>query len=125
MNEGITVQQLEAEKRRLEAEIKALSDLIAVKSGGNAKSGVKHFSPQVSESTSIRGRVIDAVVELVEKNGRQVTNKEIMTYVIEVKQLSLGNMKNKVTGLGAILSQESQKKNGRIKQVSRGVWDKK
>ena len=44
---------------------------------------------------------------------------------VEERQLSLGNIKNRVTGLGAILSQESKKSTARVKQVTRGVWDLK
>lgn len=124
MNEGITLQQLEAELKQLDAQRELVLRYIALKKGGSVKSS-SHVSSHNSGSSSVRGRVIDAVLELVEKNGRQVTNKEIMSYVIEDKQLSLGNVKNKEAGLGAILSQEAKKKNGRVKQVSRGFWDKK
>jgi hypothetical protein len=122
MQTGVTLQQLETELRRIEAERDLLVKYIAAKKG-EATKGHVHTPGTVSGSSSVRGRVIDAVVELVQKEGRQVTNKEILAYVTEVKQLSLGNLKNKVTGLGAILSQEAKKKSGRIKQVSRGVWD--
>ena len=124
MNEGITLQQLEAELRRLDAQRELVLQYIALKKGESMKSSA-HIVSTSSGSVSIRGRVIDAVVELVQKYGRQVTNKEILAYVSEEKQLSLGNMKNKVSGLGAILNQESKKKTARIKQVSRGVWDAK
>jgi hypothetical protein len=124
MNDGISLQQLEVEKKKLEAQLKLINEFIALKKGENPRSS-GHSSSVVSTSTSVRGRVIDAVVELVRNRGRQVSNKEILSYVLEEKQLSLGNMKNKVTGLGAILSQEAKKKTGRIRQVSRGVWDVK
>ena len=122
MNEGITLQQLEAELKRLDAQREIVLRYIALKKGESIKSSA-HIVSTVSGSASIRGRVIDAVVELVQKCGRQVTNKEILAYVIEEKQLSLGNMKNKVSGLGAILNQESRKKTARIKKVTRGAWD--
>jgi len=124
MNEGITIQQLEAELKKLDAERELLVKLIALKKGDGAKSNIPHSSSQSSGNSSVRGRIIDAVVELIHNMGRQVTNKEIMAYV-EEKQLSLGNMKNRATGLGAILSQEAQKTSGRIKSVTRGVWDVK
>lgn len=122
MNEGITLQQLEAELKRLDAQRELVMRYIALKKGENPKS-MSHAVSLGSGSASVRGRVIDAVVELVEKTGRQVTNKEILAYVTEEKQLSLGNVKNKVTGLGAMLSQECAKTNARIRQVSRGVYD--
>ncbi len=123
MQEGITLQQLEAELKRLDAQRDLLVRYIALRKGEGVKSG--HPSTvQSSGRSSVRGRIIDAVVELIHKNGRQVTNKEIMAYV-EEKQLSLGNMKNRVTGLGAILGQEAKKTTARIKQVTRGVWDLK
>ena len=125
MIEGITVQQVVAELKKLDAEREVLLKLLAMKKGESMKPEHGPTHSEVSHSSSVRGRVIDAVVELVHKSGRQVTNKEIMAYVIEEKQLSLGNVKNKVTGLGAILSQESKKTTGRIKQVSRGVYDLK
>ena len=124
MNEGITLQQLEAELKQLDAQRELVLRYIALKKGGSIKSSA-HVAPEGSGSSSVRGRVIDAVVELVQKHGRQVTNKEILTYVLEDKQLSLGNVKNKVSGLGAILGQEAKKKSGRIRQVSRGFWDVK
>ena len=119
MIEGITLQQLEAELKRLDAQRDLLQRYIALKKGESIKSA---STVPASQSSGIRGRIIDAVVELIHKNGRQVTNKEILAYV-EEKQLSLGNMKNRVTGLGAILSQESKKNSARIKQVTRGVYD--
>ena len=122
MNEGITLQQLESELKRLEAKKKLVLELIALTRGENVKSSIVHSAPSSSGSSSVRGRIIDAVVELIHNVGRQVTNKEILAH-IEEKQLSLGNMKNKVTGLGAILSQESKKQSARIRQVTRGTWD--
>jgi hypothetical protein len=124
MNEGISLQQLEAELKRLDAQREIVLRYIALKKGESPRPSA-HIVSGGSGSASVRGRVIDAVVELVQKNGRQVTNKEILAYVIEDKQLSLGNVKNKVTGLGAMLSQECAKKTARIRQVSRGVYDLK
>jgi hypothetical protein len=123
MQEGITVQQLESELKKLDAQRDLLVKYIALKKGEVVK-GDHVPAVQASGGSSVRGRIIDAVVELIHKNGRQVTNKEIMAY-IEEKQLSLGNVKNRVTGLGAILNQESKKTTGRIKQVTRGTWDLK
>ena len=123
MNEGITLQQLETELKRLDAQREIVLQYIALKKGENVKSVGHHV--QSSGSSSVRGRVIDAVLELIHRNGRQVTNKEILAYVTEEKQLSLGNVKNKVAGLGAMLSQECRKKSARIRQVSRGVYDLK
>ena len=122
MNEGITLQQLETELKRLDEQRELVLRYIALKKGESVKSAA-HVVSTGSGGGSIRGRVIDAVVELVQKIGRQVTNKEILAYVTEEKQLSLGKLKNKVAGLGAILSQESKKKTARVKQVSRGIWD--
>ena len=123
MNEGITVQQLEAEKKRLEAQLKLISDLLSLRKGEGIRSSSHLISPD-STSSTVRGRIIDAVVELIKQQGRQVTNKEILAHV-EEKQLSLGNIKNKVTGIGAMLGQESKKKSARIRQVTRGTWDLK
>lgn len=124
MVEGITLQQLEAELKKLESQSKLIAELIALRKGESIKSTGTTASTFNSGSSSVRGRIIDAVIELIHNSGRQVTNKEIMAY-IEEKQLSLGNMKNRATGLGAILSQEAAKQSARIKQVTRGVWDLK
>jgi len=125
MADPITLEALEARLQQIESERELLVQMIALRRGEVAiplkQSAPQRISPG---SASVRGRVIDAVLELIHKQGRQVTNKEILTF-IEEKQLSLGNVKNKATGLGAILSQECAKKSARIRQVARGVYDRK
>jgi|GEM_PF-2537545 len=73
-------------------------------------------------SFSVRGRVVDGIIELIHRVGRQVTNKEILDH-LEEKGISLGDTKNKQAMLAAMLSQEVIKKSARLKKVARGVFD--
>jgi hypothetical protein len=65
---------------------------------------------------------VDAAIELVYKIGRHVTNEEVLVFV-EEKKISLGNTADKAHAIGAILSQECEKKSARLKRVARGVYD--
>jgi repressor of nif and glnA expression len=70
----------------------------------------------------VRGRVVDAIIELIHASGRQVTSKEILEH-LEERGTSLGNTKNKPAMLAAMLSQETMKKSARLRKVARGVFD--
>jgi hypothetical protein len=122
MADPITLEALEARLQQIDSERDLLIQMIALRKGEPSVSKTPLASIPKSGTSSVRGRVIDAVIELIHKTGRQVTNREILEF-IEAKQLSLGNVKNRSTGLGAILSQESAKTTARIKQVARGVYD--
>jgi hypothetical protein len=124
MADPITLEALEARLQQIDAERSLLLQMIALRKGEPSTGNSLPVSISKSGSASVRGRVIDAVIELIHKVGRQVTNKEILAF-IEEKQLSLGNVKNRTTGLGAILSQECAKSSARIRQVARGVYDVK
>ena len=75
-----------------------------------------------SQSFSISGRIIDAVVELIHKTGRPVKNSEIMEYMKE-KQLPIGNAENPERMLAAILYNETKKKDARLKKAARGYFE--
>ena len=113
------IASLENRLKQLEEEKEAIIKLLAIWKG---QTTVTVSITNLAGSPTIRGRVIDAVIDLVHKNGRQVTNDEVLTYV-EEKGLSLGTSKNKSSTLGAILDQESKKKSARIRKVTRGTWD--
>ena len=70
---------------------------------------------------SITSNVMDAVAELVKKNGKPVGTKQIFEY-LETKKVRLGKTKNKKAFLGVLLAQELKKKDGRLKKVDRGVY---
>jgi hypothetical protein len=87
--------------------------------------GDKDYSPSIpktSQSFSIGGRIVDAVIELIHKTGRPVRNSEIMDFIKE-KQLPLGNTENPERMLSAILSNEIRKRDSRLKKAARGYYE--
>lgn len=119
-------QILEELKKRLEIidrEREAIVNLIAVYEGNPNEDYVKNkIVKSTPTSFSVRGRVVDSIIELIHKYGRQVSNKEIMDY-LDQKGVSLGDTKNKQASLAAILSAETKKKSARLRKITRGVFD--
>ena len=119
------IEGLKARLTQLEDEREAILKLLEVwgenppMRGGNVAS---QFSKPTAQSFSVSGRIIDATVELIHKLGKPVKNSDIMEHVKE-KQLPLGNADNPERMLAAILSNESKKKDGRIKNAARGYWE--
>jgi len=124
---AITLEMLEAQARqfhkvieRLQKELELTQKMIALRKG--------HLSddpspPKVTaKSYSVRGRVVDAIIELIHNLGKQVGNKEILENLNE-RGISLGDTKNKQAMLAAILSQEIKKKSARLRKVARGIYD--
>lgn len=115
-------------KKRLEIidkEREMILSLISFYEGNPSENNLSQNNFKVtSTSHSVRGRVVDFTIELIHKNGRQVTNREILEY-LEKKGVSLGNTKNKQTSLAAILSAEIKKKSARLRKITRGVFDLK
>lgn len=129
MSNALSVETLKARLMELDKERELLLQLIEIRSGGGL--GVGESKPEVvfqspvsqqKRSNTIRGRVVDATIELIHKLGRNVSNEEVLNFV-EEKKISLGNTADKVRTIGAILSQECDKKSARIKRVTRGVYD--
>jgi hypothetical protein len=77
---------------------------------------------------SSQGKVIGAIIEHMDKTGKNtIRSNEILDY-FEENNLFLSEWKDPSTRLGAILYTESKKKgSGRIEKVrgKRGVWRKK
>lgn len=116
-----TVEWVKARLAHLDKERNALLSLLEVY--GEKGIGVTGITPQ-TRSFSTGGRVIDAVVELIHKNGKPVKNAEVMEYLKE-KDVPLGKSANPDRMLSAILSNECKKKDGRIRQAARGYYDLK
>jgi hypothetical protein len=103
----------------------ALLKLIAIEEGYAPESSSDGSSQVLLVATSsISGRIVNAIVELIHQKGRQVRTDEILSWIDE-KQLSLGQTKNREASLAAILSQEIVKKTARLRRVERGVYDLK
>jgi len=125
---AITLEMLESQKRelqkmleRVQNELRLTDEMIAVRKGQSGKTFP--MPPQITASSySIRGRVVDAIIELIHSVGKQVGNKEILAYLNE-RKISLGDTKNKQAMLAAILSQETKKKSARLRKVARGIYD--
>jgi hypothetical protein len=115
---------LEARLNELNEERDALLRLISIWKGQPTSNiGATLVQPKNNNpSNSIRGRVVDATIELIHKLGRQVSNEEILVLVKD-KGLSLGDTKNEQTTIAAILSQEIAKKSARLKRIARGMYD--
>lgn len=126
----ITIEMLENQKKslqkemeRIQKELKLTEDMIAIRKGQEVVARPGEPSKKTSATSySIRGRVVDTTIELIHSVGKQVENKEILTYLTE-RGISLGDTKNKQGMLNAILSQEVKKKSARLKKVARGVYD--
>ena len=124
MSTTFSLESLEARLADLDKERELLIQLIALHRGQPPTESrtVSFSSPVASKSNTIRGQVVDATIELVHKIGRHVTNEEVLQFA-EEKKIGLGNTTDKVRAIGAILSQECEKKSARLKRVARGVYD--
>lgn len=120
----LSLESMEARLAELEKERDLLTQLIALHKGQPTTESrtVSFSSPVGSQSNTIRGRVVDATIELIHKYGRNVSNEEVLKFVKE-KKISLGNTEDESRAVGAILSQECEKKSARLKRVARGVYD--
>ena len=83
-----TQEQIEVLKTRLqklEEERRAIQNLLDVwldtPDRVPAEAGKSESIQQPNKSYSIRGRIVDAVIELIHSKGRAVTNEEILQYV--------------------------------------------
>lgn len=125
MKNVIDLETLEAQLKQLDFERDLLLKYIAFRKeqlNGQQHENAHSHTPVETTSYSVRGRVVDATIELIHKLRRQVTNSEILNHLAE-NNISLGNAKNKQTVLAAMLSQELKKKNPRLKKVARGTFD--
>jgi hypothetical protein len=124
MASQLSLDDLKARLEVLSQEKEALERLIAVYEGNpipvSSIAATSLRNPPTS--FSVRGRVVDAIIELIHKQGRQVSNKEILEY-LDDRGISLGDTKNKPAMLAAMLSQETAKKSARLRKVARGVFD--
>lgn len=120
---NISIEDLRERLEALERERELLTSLIAIYEGQPVEnnSNKAQYKPTPT-SFSIAGRVVDYVIELIHIKGRQVNSKEALEY-LEEKGVSLGDTKNKPASLAAILSAEIKKRNGRLRKVTRGVFD--
>jgi uncharacterized protein YjbK len=117
----ITVEMLEARRKELQEELELLDKMLAIRKGHSIDTPA--FAQKITaKSYSVRGRVVDAAIELIHNSGRQVGNQEILDY-LEKKGISLGDTKNKKAMLAAILSQEVRKKTAKLRKVARGIFD--
>jgi len=123
MTTQFSLESIQARLEEIEKERELLLQLIALHKGEPSKvaKSVSFSSPGLRSNT-IRGRVVDATIELIHKIDRHVTNEEVLQFV-EEKKISLGNTGDKAHAIGAILSQECEKKSARLKRVARGVYD--
>jgi DNA replication protein DnaD len=125
MSQPTYLEVLDEKLKQVEEQREALLKLIALEKGHSTRTNqtIQTVAPLLT-SSSVRGRIVDAIIEMIHARGRQVRSEEILAY-IEEKQLSLGNTKNKDATLAAILSQEIAKKSARLRRVERGVYDLK
>ena len=78
----ITVEMLEGQQKelqkmleRIQNELKLTEDLIALRRGQPAGKSVS-FPPKITATSySVRGRVVDGIIELIHNLGKQVGNK--------------------------------------------------
>jgi hypothetical protein len=76
-------------------------------------------------SASAQEKVIDSILELMEKNGsNRITSKQILDYFTK-NSLFVDGWGEPSTRLGSILFSESEKKSGRIRKIKRGLWEKR
>ena len=125
MNNQISLESLKVRLEAINKERDALLTLIAVYEGQPIQEHderLQHIVNSSPTSFTVRGRVVDAIIELIHKVGRQVTSKEVLEH-LEEGGVSLGNTKNKQAMLAAMLSQEVVKKSARLRKVARGVFD--
>jgi len=124
----ISLDVLRARLEALNQEKDALERLISIYEGQPVNDPLSSMSSSTNHhrstppSFSIRGRVVDSIIELIHKQGRQVSSREILEN-LEEKGISLGDTKNKPAMLAAMLSQETTKKSARLRKIARGVFD--
>lgn len=106
---------------QLDQEREAILKLLEVWGDPDASTSLS-LPKATAQSFSVGGRIVDAVAELIHKTGRPVKNSEILEYLKE-KQLPLGNSKNPERMLAAILSNETKKKDARLKKAARGYYE--
>jgi len=116
-----SVEWIKTRLAQLDKERNALLNLLEVYTGGSVDIPLSARTPQ-KRSFSTGGRVVDAVVELVHKNGKPVKNSEIMEFLKE-RDVPLGNTENPERMLSAILSNETRKKDARLKKAARGYYE--
>ncbi|MFN0156615.1 MAG: hypothetical protein ACKVRP_00920 [Bacteroidota bacterium] len=124
MNQANYLEILEERLRQVDEQREALAKLIAIEKGQPQIMLTTATMKSTPPLSTVSGRVVDAIIELIHTRGRQVRTEEILAYV-EERQLSLGNTKNKEASLAAMLSQEIAKKSARLRRVERGVYDLK
>jgi hypothetical protein len=123
MANKFSLESIQSRLEEIEKERELLLQLIALHTGEPPKTGKSvSFSSPGLKSNTIRGRVVDATIELIHKIDRHDTNEEVLQFV-EEKKISLGKTEDKAHAIGAILSQECEKKSARLKRVARGVYD--
>jgi hypothetical protein len=115
-----SVEWIKARLAQLDKERAALLNLLEVYSDGGVEIPIVPGTRKRSFSTG--GRVVDAVIDLIHRNGRPVKNSEIMEHLKE-KSVPLGNTENPERMLSAILSNECRKKDGRLKKAARGYYE--
>jgi len=127
---AITTEMLEAQKKALQKELERIQkelslteQMLAIKTGAPIKAEATADTQKQPTSYSVRGRVVDAIIDLIHSIGRQVSNKEILEYLGGKKGVSLGDTKNKQSMLNAMLSQEIKKQTARLRKVARGIYD--
>src|SRR5437879_9701173 len=114
MPTALSVESLEARLIEIEKERELLLQLIAIHKGEAPKEGrtVSMSSPRPGSNT-IRGRVVDAAIELVHMMSRNVSNEEVLEFV-QKKGISLGTTTDEVRTIAAILSKECSKKSAKL-----------
>lgn len=115
-----TIDGLKTRLRELEEERKTILKLLSLWNGQAPNQIPIPMLPKVA-STSARGKVIDATLELINKHGRAVSNEEILEYV-EQKGIDVGKTDNKGRTIGSMLSQECKKTSARLRRVERGLY---
>lgn len=116
-----SVEWIKTRLAQLDKERTALMNLLEVYSGEALDISVIPGTPR-KRSFTTGGRVVDATIELIHRNGKPVKNAEIMEYIKE-KDVPLGNTENRDQMLSAILSNECKKPNGRLKKAARGYYE--
>jgi hypothetical protein len=121
MEKANSVEWIKSRLAQLDKERDALINLLEVYGGETTDISVSSSKSQ-KRSFSTGGRIVDTVVELIHKSGRPVKNSEIMDYVKE-KGVPFGNTNNPERMLSAILSNETKKKDARLKKAARGYYE--
>lgn len=122
MENTSSIKWIKSRLAQLDKERTALLNLLEVYGDSEGSSISLPPSRKESGSFSISGRIVDAVIELIHKMGRPVKNSEIYEYLKE-KQLPIGNTASPERMLSAILSNETKKKEARLKKAARGYYE--